>query len=515
MQVSFSQVQNNKRIAKNALLLSVRLLITMLVSLYTSRVILRTLGVEDYGVYNVVAGFVSMFSLLTGSLSSAISRFLTYTLGKGDQEKLKRVFSTSVLIQFVLAFLVAAALEIFGLWFLNAKLSIPESRLSAANWVFHLSVLSFAVNLISVPYNALIIAHEKMNAFAYISILETFLKLVIVFLLMASPFDKLIVYAVLFVSVSIFIRFVYGWYCKRNFVECRFLFAFDKNMLKKMTGFAGWNLLGNASTILASQGVNVVMNIFFGVVVNAARGVTNQVEGIVKQFVSNITTAINPQITKSYAEGNFDYMNILIRKGAKYSVFLILFFAVPLWFEAESVLKLWLENYPEHSTMFLRLALLGILIDLSGNSLAVAVWASGNVRKYYIYIGSIGLLVLPVTYFLYKMGFSPYFSYVSYIVIYTAIQIVRLFIARSEIPFRIFSYVKEVYFRCFFVAVFSVFVTSLPYMFVNHDGYIKSIVVLIVGFLSVVISIYGLGFDDDERKFVKDRLIRFLRVIIK
>ncbi|SHH83584.1 Na+-driven multidrug efflux pump [Fibrobacter sp. UWCM] len=500
-----SQIHNNKRIAKNALLLSFRLLITMFIGLYTSRVVLRTLGVEDYGVYNVVAGFVSMFSLLTGSLSSAISRFFTFTLGKGDAKKLKIVFSTSVLIQFIMALFVALVLEIVGLWFLNTQLKIPEVRYSAANWIFHLSVLSFVVNLISIPYNAAIIAHEKMNAFAYISLLETFLKLLIVFVLTVLPFDKLIVYAVLLVLVSVFIRFVYGWYCKRNFEECSFALVFDKRMLGEMTGFAGWNMLGNASTILGTQGINVLMNIFFGVVTNAARGVTNQIEGIVKQFVSNITTAINPQITKAYAEENYEYMNTLIRKSAKYSAFLILLFAVPLWFGAEYVLGLWLGNYPKYATIFLRLALLGMLVDLSGNSLAVAVWASGKIKKYYINIGTIGMLVLPITYVLYKIGCPPYYSYLSYIFIYSVIQIVRLFVAKSEIPFKILPYVKEVYIRCILVAMVSVTMSFILYFFIGYESTVKAIIILGAAFFSVLASVYTLGLDCSERQFIRNK----------
>lgn len=276
---------NNKRIAKNTLLLYGRLLLTLGVGLYTSRIILQTLGVQDYGVYNVVAGFVSMFSLLTSSLSNAISRFLTFTLGKNDLNELKMVFSTSIIIQMVLSVAVAVITEIIGVWFLNSHLNIPEARMEAANWVFHFAVLSFVITLVGVPFNACIIAHEKMNVFAYIGILDVILKLLIVYLLTATPYDKLIVYAILLVAVSFIIQTVCGLYCKKQFEECRFKRVFNKLMLKEMMGFAGWNLLGSASTVLNNQGVNVIINIFFGVTVNAARGITNQVEGIIKQFV--------------------------------------------------------------------------------------------------------------------------------------------------------------------------------------------------------------------------------------
>ena len=274
MQASTEQ-QNNKRIAKNTLLLYFRLLITMSVGLYTSRVVLNVLGVNDYGVYNVVGGVVAMLSLFTGSLSAAISRFFAFALGKKDESKLNSVFSTSVSIQLTMAIAIIIIAEVLGFFFLD-RLNIPVERFDAARWVFHFAVLSFAINLISVPYNAAIIAHEKMSAFAYISILEAVLRLLIAFSLSISPYDKLITYAILFALVAVIIRIIYGIYCRINFQECRYNFSFDKNMLKEMSGFAGWNFFGSGAYLFNTQGVNIVTNIFFGVATNAARGITNQ-----------------------------------------------------------------------------------------------------------------------------------------------------------------------------------------------------------------------------------------------
>ena len=254
--------QNNKRIAKNTLLLYVRMLFMMAVSLYTSRVVLQTLGVEDFGIYNVVGGVVAMFSVISGSLSAAISRFITYELGKGDKDKLIRIFSSSVTIQLGLGIVILILAEAIGVWFLNAKMTIPLNRIYAANWVFQLSILTFIINLISVPYNAAIIAHEKMSAFAYISIFEAVAKLLIVYMLLWSPFDKLIFYAILMASVALIIRFIYGYYCKRHFEECTYHFIFDRELLKKMFGFAGWNFIGAASAVLRDQGGNIVINLF-------------------------------------------------------------------------------------------------------------------------------------------------------------------------------------------------------------------------------------------------------------
>lgn len=287
--------QNSKRIAKNTLLLYVRMLFMMAVSLYTSRVVLQTLGVENFGIYNVVGGVVAMFSVISGSLSAAISRFITYELGKGDKDQLIRIFSSSVTIQLGLGLIILLLAEVIGVWFLNTKMTIPTDRMYAANWVFQLSILTFIINLISVPYNAAIIAHEKMSAFAYISILEVVAKLIIVYMLLWSPFDKLIFYAILMASVALIIRFVYGYYCKRHFEECTFHFIFDKELLKKMFSFAGWNFIGAASAVLRDQGGNIVINLFCGPAVNAARGIAYQVNNAITGFVSNFMMALNPQ----------------------------------------------------------------------------------------------------------------------------------------------------------------------------------------------------------------------------
>ena len=261
---------NNKRIAKNTLLLYFRMLFMMAVSLYTSRVVLNALGVEDFGIYNVVGGVVAMFSMLSGSLSAAITRFITYELGKGNQENLKKIFSSSVTIQIGLAILIIVVAEAIGVWFLNMKMNIPDVRITAANWVFQFSILTFAVNLISVPYNASIIAHERMSAFAYISILEAIGKLAIVFLIVISPMDKLIFYAILMCAVALIVRLAYGVYCKRHFEECTYHFIFDRDLLKHMFGFAGWNFIGATSAVLRDQGGNVVINLFCGPAANAA-----------------------------------------------------------------------------------------------------------------------------------------------------------------------------------------------------------------------------------------------------
>ena len=374
--MSIQTSENNKRIAKNTLLLYFRMLLLMVVSLYTSRVTLAALGVEDYGIYNVVGGVVAMFSMLSGSLSAAISRFITFELGRGDKERLKTVFSTSVNIQIGLAIIIMVLAEIGGVWFLNCKMNIATERLLAANWVLQCSIITFMINLISVPYNAAIIAHERMSAFAYISILETVLKLLVVYLLYVTLYDRLIVYAVLLCLVAIALRLIYGIYCKRNFEECTYHFIYDKSILRSMTGFAGWNFIGVASGALRGQGVNIVINLFCGAAVNAARAISFQVNNAVNSFASNFMTAINPQITKSYASGNYGYMMQLIFQGARLSYYLLLFISLPLILEADTVLKLWLEEVPEHTTLFVQLILVFGMEEALSNPLITAMLAT-------------------------------------------------------------------------------------------------------------------------------------------
>lgn len=503
-----SNKENSKRIAKNTLLLYIRLIFTMAVGLFTSRVILATLGVEDYGVYNVVAGFVMMFSFFTSSLGAAISRFLTYELGKGESGKLQRIFSTSVNVQLLLSLAILILAEAIGVWFVNHKLNIPADRLYAANWAFQCAILSFIFNLISVPYNAAIIAHERMSAFAYISILEVTLKLAIVYVLYISPIDKLITYSILFAFVGLVIRLVYGGYCRKHFAECRYQAVIDKPMLKEITGFAGWNLLGSGAYLFNTQGVNIVMNLFFGVTVNAARGIATQVEGVVRQFVTNFTTALNPQITKSYAAGNMEYMYILVCRGAKYSYFLMLVFAVPFMFEADIILKLWLDNVPEYTSIFLRLTMIGTLCDVLGNSTANACWATGKVKTYYLWVGSIGSLVFFISYGLFALGFPVYTSYVVFIVIYVTLIFVKLYIIKGLIDFPVTMFYKETLLRILPVTVCTFMITSFSYGILEESTG-RMLFTVLLSTIALGISTFLFGLEQSERQIVKNKIVYF------
>jgi O-antigen/teichoic acid export membrane protein len=499
-------LNNNKRIAKNTLLLYFRQLLLMFIGLFTSRVVLNSLGVENYGVYNVVGGIVAMFTLLTGSLSAAISRFINVGLGKGDIGRLNVIFSTAVNVQIGMAILVGLLCEIGGVWFLNTHLNIPIARMEAANWVLQLSIITFCINLISVPYNAAIIAHEKMNVFAYISILEGVFKLIVAYTLYVSPYDKLKTYAVLLTVIAIILRFIYGFYCGKTFKECHYHYVFDKQILKDISGFAGWNFFGSGAYLFNTQGVNIVTNLFFGVAANAARGVATQAEGIVKTFVTNFTTAINPQIMKSYAEGNLHYTFSLVCRGAKFSYCLMLIFAVPFMFETETIMTLWLKTYPPEAPLFLRLSMIGTMFDLLGNSTANAAWATGNIKRYYLYVATIGCLVFPISWICFEIGCPAYTSYIVFAVIYLLLVFVKLWILNGLIGFPQMMFIKEVVFRIGIVTLSSFILPVIVYNIMNDSMFWHLLLTVICG-ISACYSIYLFGLSTKERKTINTMLL--------
>lgn len=497
---------NNKRLAKNTLVLYLRTIFVMVISLYTSRVILNTLGVEDYGIYNAVGGMVAMFAVVSSALSSAISRFITFELGTGNKEKLKIIFSTSVNIQLALSIIILILGETVGLWFLNTKMNIPYDRIGAANWVLHFSLISFCVNLISVPYNACIIAHERMTVFAYIGIVEALLKLLVCYLIIISSFDKLIVYSFLLLVIAVIIRITYGIYCGRSFEESKYKFVYDKQIFKEMSGFAGWSFLTNATYIFNTQGVNLLINIFFGVALNAARGIVNQVEHAVMQFVNNFTTAINPQITKSYAAGDTQQVFSLICSGAKFSYYLMLLFTLPLVFETESILTLWLKNVPDYSVAFLRLSLVASMIHVIGNTGVTACMATGNIRRYVIWVTSAGFLVFPLTWIVFELGAPAETTYIVFIVVYIVVHAVRLYIMKSLLNFPPMRFVKEVVLPILIVTVVSTCLSYLLIMAFPPTLYRVGMTLLICSFMSLM-SIYFVGLTTNEREMIKKTIL--------
>lgn len=497
---------NNKRIAKNTLLLYVRMLFTMAVSLFTSRVILNTLGVEDYGINNVVGGIVTMFSVLSGSLSSSISRFITFELGKGNIERLKTIFSTGVNIQLGMSVLIIIIAEAVGIWFLNTKMNIPTDRMVAANWVFQCAILTFVLNLLSVPYNAAIIAHEKMSAFAYISVVEVSLKLIIVYMLMISPFDRLETYAVLLLLVGAVIRFIYGYYCKRHFEECTYHFVFDKPVLKEMTGFAGWNFLGNGAYMLNTQGVNILMNLYFGVAVNAARGIATQVDAALKQFVNNFTTAVNPQITKSYAQGDLAYMHKLVCRSAKFSAFLMMFFAVPIILETNTILTIWLKTVPDYAVIFLQWIIISSFMDtVLANSLVTSMFATGKIKRYQIIVTTVGCLVFPLSWIAFKLGFEPQVGYILYFIIYTILLFVRLNLLKDMVKLPVMMYIREVLYKLAPVIVVGFAIPGILILTMDA-GWLRLILVCLLSVLVTAASEYFIGLSNKEKDFVAEKI---------
>lgn len=503
---SSSYSQNNKRIAKNTLLLYFRTIIILLITLYTSRVVLNVLGVEDYGIYNVVGGVVAMFSLVSGSLSSSISRFITFELGRGDGERLATVFSTSVNIQLSLSFLILLLGGTIGGWFLNTQMNIPAERLSAANWVLYCSLLVFCINLISIPYNASIVAHERMSVFAYVSILDAALRLSICFLIMASPFDKLKSYAVLLVIVALIIRLVYGAYCSRHFAECHYRRVFDRSLLGQMGGLAGWTLATNGCWMFGTQGVNILINLFFGVTLNAARGIATQVDGAIQQFVNNFTMAINPQITKSYASGHISEMFVLVCRGAKFSYFLLLLFALPVILEADYVLRLWLKTVPEYAVPFLRLSIVGSILVVLGNTGLTACMAAGDMKRYTFWVSGVAGLVFPLTWVAFRSGLPPESTYWIFIGVYAGVDIVRLYVMKGLLGFSPRMFVRDVVLRIALVTLLALPFPCLVQFLIRDASFGRLVLTVLVCLLSSGISIYCAGLSRGERKAVTGKM---------
>lgn len=502
--------ENNKRIAKNTLLLYVRMLFMMAVSLYTSRVVLNALGVEDFGIYNVVGGVVAMFTVLSGSLSAAISRFITYELGKGNQENLNKIFSSAITIQLGLAGIIILLAETVGIWFLNVKMNIPEIRMEAANWVFQFSILTFAINLISVPYNASIIAHEKMSAFAYISILEAIGKLAIAYLIVVSPMDKLIFYAILMCVVALIVRFTYGNYCKRHFSECTYHFIWDKQLLKQMFGFAGWNFIGASSAVFREQGGNIVINLFYGPTANAARGIALQVNNAVQGFVTNFMTALNPQITKSYAIENYDYMNNLIFQGARFSFYMLLFLSLPILFNTDLILNIWLKNVPNHSVRFVQLTLIFVMSESISYPLITAMLATGKIKKYQIVVGGIQLLNLPISFLVLQLGYAPESILIVAIILSQCSLAARLIMLKQLINLKIRTYINKVYINIILVSITASIIPFYITKYYNHN-IIEFIANSFISIICTILSIYYIGCSYKEKVFIKEKMTHILK----
>lgn len=498
--------ENNKRIAKNTLLLYIRMILLMLISLYTSRVILNQLGVQDFGIYNVVGGIVSMFSIISSSLSSAISRFITFELGKGDLKKLNKIFSASVTIQIALSLVIVILLDTLGIWFLNYKMVIPENRMEAANWVLQFSILAFVINLISVPYNAAIIAHEKMSAFAYISIYEGMSKLAIAFLIAISPIDKLIFYSAMTCVAAVSVRCVYGYYCKHHFEECSYKFYWDKSLLMQLFGFAGWSFIGNAAGILRSEGVNILLNLYFGPIVNAATGVATQVNNAISGFSNNFMTAVNPQIIKLFSKGDLSNSYLLVMNSARFSFMLMFAITTPVIVATPLLLKIWLKTIPDYSIEFVRLILILSLVECICIPLVTLNQATGKIRNYQLVVGTIHLLNFPISWIGLKMGLFPAIVYFIAIGLAMINLYARLYMLKRSLGISIGLFNKNVILKIIMVVI-----VAYSLLIIEHSIVDNNIILLLSSIIVSLLTIYMIGIKEQERHYV----INKIKAIIK
>ena len=479
------------------------MLVLMCINLYTSRIVLNVLGVSDFGVFNVVAGVVIMFSVISSSLSTSISRFITFELGKHDFIKLNRIFCTSVNVQFFISFIILLFAETLGLWFVNTQLVIPLNRIEAANWVFQCSIVIFIINLTSVPYSALIIAYEKMSIYAFITVFEAVVKLLLIFVLYVVSSDKLIIYSIILLVATALVRIIYWICCYRLFPESHFHFIFDKQLIREMTGFAGWSLIGTSAGVLRTQGVNILLNMYFGPIVNAANGIATQVNNAISSFASNFVVAVNPQIIKLYSQNQLDDSYQLVMSGSRLSFMLMLLLATPVIITTPQLLELWLNVVPDYSVVFVRLILILSLIEIMCHPLVTLNQASGKIRDYQIVAGGIHLMNFPISWILLKLGCIPEIVYV--VAIFLAIINVygRLFMLRRSISISISKFNREVILKVVATSLSTLVMTLIICKYIE-----LFYLLLLLTLLSNFISIWLFGLKSSERNIVIIKIFR-------
>lgn len=505
-------VRNTKRIAKNTLMLYVRMLFMMFLGLFTSRIVLAALGENDYGVYNVIGGVVSMFSIMSGALNAAVSRFITFEMGKGEGARLNKVYSTAVTIQIILALAVVLVAEPVGLWFIDNKMTIDPSRIPAAIWVLHFSLLAFVINLLSVPQMASITAHEKMSAYAMIGILDGVLRFSVALLISRSSYDRLIYYAMLMAVSVLIVRLAYGIYCRRHFPECRYCPVFDGSLMKEMFSFAGWNFIGVTAGVLRDHGGNILVNIFSGsVVVNASRGVALQLSNAVQSFVTNFMTAVNPQITKSYAAGDKEYMFSLMRKSSRMAFYLLFIIALPVLFNMDAILSFWLDEVPEMSSRFARLFLILALSESLSGPLLTGTLATGKIRNYQILVGGLIMLNFPVSYLFLKAGAPPESTVVISIVISQICLFARLYMLNRLTGFPVRNYLIRVWLNVLKVTAAAVAVSFVFDRFMP-SGLAGTVLSIVICVASAATMILFLGCSSSERKELYQIISRRIRL---
>lgn len=508
MEMQKDNSANNKRIAKNTLLLYIRMLFIMAVQLFTSRVVLNTLGVVDYGLYNVVGGVVTMFAFLNGAMVTSTQRYITFELGRGDFKRLQQVFTTSFHIHAIISLIIVILGETVGLWFLYHKMVIPPDRMNAALWVFHFSIVTMVIQVMSVPYNSAIVAHERMGVFAAISILEVILKLIIVYVLLIWSVDKLKLYSLLIVFTQIIIVTIYITFCHKQFKESKLIFIFNRHLTKEIGLFAGWSLIGNTAATLYSTGVNLLLNIFFGPAVNAARALAVQVETAITQFSSNFLMAVNPQITKNYAAGNTSSVCKLLYKSSKFSFLLLFTISFPLLIETNYILGIWLKNVPDYTSDFLRIIVIIGIIDSMSRPLSTAAAATGEIKNYQLVVGGTQLLIVPISYLVLKIGEGPISVFFVHLFICCCCLFIRLLMLRKMIGIDVADYIRQVIFKCLLVVLASIvvcyaFITLFPQILSIH------IYLCLFSLFFVILFSFFIGLTEKERVFVKNEASKF------
>ena len=499
--MSSQTTDNNKRIAKNTLLLYFRMLLMMFVTLFTSRVVLDKLGVTDYGIYNVVGGALAMSGFLNSSMSNAVQRYLSFEIGKNNEAGVNRIFNVSLFAHVGIAVFVFVVMEIVGVWYLNTHMNIPAERMDAANWVLQCSIFTTLFTIVQVPYNAIIISKEQMGIYAYISILEVVLKLLVVYMLAIGNFDKLKLYSVLIMVVTIGIVMIYRFYCTRKYKEAKFKFIKDWNLLKQIVGFASWNMLGELAWVFTGQGVNIILNSFFGPVVNAARGLAEQVNGAVNRFVANFQTAVNPQLIKNYASDQLGEMKTLLFRSTRFSYYLLLALSLPIILKMDFILHLWLKEVPDYTTGFCQLVLVSSLVSTLSNLLAQVARAYGKIRNYQIIVSIFLFLNFPLSYIVLKFGGSPLSTMFVNIGINAMLLFVRLRLTNRMIQMTYGSFIRNVLFPVIIVTAVAL-VIPLTIYFMLDNSIISFIIVCLVSFVSVGVSTYALGMNANERLYI-------------
>ncbi len=477
------------------------MLLLMIISLYTSRIIFKALGASDFGLYNVVAGFVMMLSFLNSAMSNATQRYLSYELAKKDIYKLKKVFCQIQILHYIIASIVFIIGEIIGVWFLNEIMNIPNDRYFAANVVFQCSLVSTVFSIISVPYNAMLIAHENMKIFAYLGILEAILKLLLCMVIYIVAYDKLIIYAICLMLVSVTLQIIYRLYC-RKYQETHFKYIIEKKILKEICGYATWSLCGSLATVANSQGINIIINIFFNTTVNAARGIAYQIDTVVRNFVSNFQTAMNPQIVKSFSLNDLDTMYKYIFWGSKLSFFILLILTVPLIYNLQYLLHLWLGEVPNETIIFTQLVLINSLIVSLSGILSIAAQATGKIKYYQITMGSLLLLNLPIAYILYQNKFPAYSVLIVSIIIEAILVFVRLMFLKKMIQLKIIKYLLNVIKPTCICSILGFTICYYISLLIIGNSIISFITAAFIQVVITVLLIYSIGLTQNEQSII-------------